>query len=65
MRSDAEMCAKISVGDSYLLGPVVSKEPCSCNDKSMGRKMRVCEVRFSYSTAVTDPEAAKKGADAR
>ncbi len=65
MRSDAEMCAKISVGDSYLLGPVVSKEPCSCSDKSMGRKMRVCEVRFTYSAAVIDPEAAKKGSDAR
>lgn len=65
MRSDAEMCAKISVGDSHLLGPVVSKEPCSCEDRSMGRKLRVCEVRFSYSTAVIDPEAAKKGADAR
>lgn len=65
LRSDAEMCAKISVGESYLGGAVLAKEACSCSDKSMGRKLRVCEVRFSYSSAVINPEAAKKGSDAR
>lgn len=64
-RTDAEMCSKISVGDSHGLSPIISKEPCSCSDRSMGRKVRLCEVWISYSSPVIDPEAAKKGSDAR